>query len=616
MRRSSASIISSASSSSSGSNATGHANSPSAQSITSFPGINNNLVLPPPEIMEIAVQTYFAYSECCFPMLHKTRFAERRPIPALLLTSMLLAAPYLAPAGTIPGTATRRELEIWEQPLFAAAAAELEPALAWGTPSIELVVSVANMAIWALFKGLGTLGRRLSAFAQVLAYKAKILSDPCSFGSKTNVSWEQLAQVSLGGPDWLTLALDSKGVHQIRALWIDYWTRERIAWSLLRLSCSLTNYDVEEAEADSMQALFSADAMHGRRSHPMPAVWEASFSADFDPRMFVEPDGKIADAVSWQLLDRTDPMRIEALERMKLEVLTQRCFFETNHAVLRHRVDAFLGACKAGGFPSPADLPSELPVAEGPVPAALASLILQRDALDADLADFVSAMPPDMIDSLTTMSATNLAASFYATSGSLSFAYVGFFKFIALQLMRIELWSSFGCYLGSCGAKDCELDILEAEFAKPDSRACEFLPVIFQCTRILESWLQHNSSMPFHAGRGRPIFNLMCFHLALLGENKKPGGMKSVNPEIIARHHDVAVCMRVLEQLAERGPWLAHLYKLATRLTHGIRVCELLVEQGIRRVDLIDELGPEMEEGHAELNTVLAVFRHRLASCR
>lgn len=361
---------------------------------------------------------------------------------------------------------------------------------------------------------------------------------------------------------------------------------------------------------------FAPDSLCGRRSHPMPDVWEASFAPDFDPRSYTRTDGaRETDLYSWMAMDRMEPARFAALGRLHDNIVNQRIGFDVIYSVLRHRIRDFKAACRANGFTTPAELPAELPVADGPVSPALAQLILQRDALDADISDFWNAHPIVIRQAFERGSVGEMVELFMRSAGSFWIAFARIPRVCSVPLMRLEVWSSFGCYLGPLGSEN-SIDILADEFSG-GGMFVEFLELAVQATRVLESWIGLNPRLQYYIGSGRTVFRLLCLHVATLERLKRLGAaMDEERMVIAAAEHDVRVCLNILDRLSTKGSWMRPLAKLARKIANGEHVTDVDVDEGVGRVDLPEEEDPALAEEEAKLMKVLAVFRHKLRSCK
>lgn len=198
--------------------------SPTLPEIPSF-------VMPAPEIVNLCIELHFTWTEVLRPMLHRDAFGPSRQVPNLLLYGILLSTPLKTPWVPVPG-ATGQDAKQWERTWFRAAKSELFALLGQSRQEkgdSKAVAAVMLLEAWAQAKGLNALSRKLLWLAEELLVTGGFVVDGLSMEPvPQDRSWEAIAERAAGS-DFKTQELPVEKVMALRTLWIDFWTRHRVA---------------------------------------------------------------------------------------------------------------------------------------------------------------------------------------------------------------------------------------------------------------------------------------------------------------------------------------------------------------------------------------------------
>jgi len=86
------------------------------------------------------------------------------------------------------------------------------------------------------------------------------------------------------GDDFRTRAMSGIEVIQLREIFIDYWTAERIGWTIYSMWRLVAVDRTGAATGRGLELEMDPLTMSNRYSHPMPGVWKASQDLEWDLR--------------------------------------------------------------------------------------------------------------------------------------------------------------------------------------------------------------------------------------------------------------------------------------------------------------------------------------------
>lgn len=550
---------------------------------------------------------FFALTDILLPTLHAGRIFSRRPLPRLLLAAFTLVTPYFAgerSAGT-PGRSPSSPAAFapGEAELFAEASIELSAALNTNVTSAELVASALILATFSIFRGRSKLAKELLVAAHVLGWRAGIFASTNTFSSARTFTFEGVVG-RVFGLDWRERKMTPFEVAEIRELWIDFWTSERLAWSLYFLYRLLAGASPDNTDIFSniRGAAWDPAKMIYRFSPPMPGLWNQSFAPNWDPRV-VEPVAPLMDQLGWLERHRTDPIRYSRLVAFKDAFLTLRTVTEGLNNSLRLRVDAFLQACKEAGLASP----FELPIAPSVLylmkaTPAIQKLLLLRTSLDADITEAWNAFPDVLRSAFHTANAGPALEAIAEGGGNFYFAFNRLPIVFSIPLMRLELFTSFGGALVFNNGQTTLSDSLGDEFGNPGGYA-DMLRDAIAYTRLLASWIKYNPYLESHVSSGLTVFRVLCLHVSSarkvrgLLEAAANANRRDVYESILGVLSDIEkdanTCLDILDRDSKKGSYLLPTARLARKLVDGERVTELDLAMHKMEVDLPDDSAGE-----------------------
>lgn len=542
------------------------------------------------------ISQFCKLSDVVLPLLHAGRLKEETTMPLLLLNAMELLIPYLAGLRN-PSSVLSSEERATEETLFSEASRELSAALGReGGGSCELVASAAILGTWALFRGLGKVAKGMLLAARVFGWHAGIFESPSSFSAPASrLCWEDLAS-KIYGDDWKERPMSLPELKGIRELWIDSWTTERLAWTVFRLGrlvvgdragAAAPAAPIPEPEPDPCKIV-------GRHSHPMPGVWNTSFSLFFDPRL-VPPVRPLSDYIAWIGRPRYDPLRQSNLALLGSSILKIRTLLEAVNYALRFRVDTFLTACKQAGLGSPFELPlvPPVPFIREAAPA-IQQLLIQRASLDADILDAWNVFPECLKTAMATGEAKPAIEEMAEAARDFNFAFNRLPLMCAIPLLRLELCTSFGNPLTSTNGHATLSETLGNEFGTTGGYE-QMLGDAIAYTRVLASWITLNPQLDCHISGGSIIFRVLCRHVASVrylrssaASSSSLGNFSHSHLTIVIQEvdRDVIICLEMLERFARKGSWMVPLYNVAKKLVDGTRITDLELEMAKMRIDL------------------------------
>lgn len=578
---------------------------------------------PSPAAINKCVQIYFEIADITFVMLHRVRFQSSQP-SSLLLASILLAAPYMT-TDPIPGYGTREQTSVWDKPLFQVAKTEMLAFLgSGGNVTIEVVAAVMNLHCFAIHKGLTVLSARLLGLARKLCAAMALVQDAESFAAPEEgiLSFRETVEHRFGADaDIFSSPLSLPQIAELRELWIDYWTRERVVWLVIVLTRA--NRDWTRGVGKPLSTPTGALADLRRPITPTCAVWEASFDLLFDPRTVPDPP-LMSDCLLGLLMDSADPARPAALATLSEHIISGRKLVPFCFYVLRDRVDLFLQACRDAGLATPAGLPID-PAAESD-PKRL-GLIQMREEINDAINACREAFPESVKSALKRGSASDVLAALMAPSGSFyySFNHVTFIP--AINLLRLELYSSCGVYLTmqavqGAGEDWTEQDTLADEFGTGGALFAEFLEDVLLFTRLIEEWRLLNPDFKNHIESSLTlVFRICLLHTSFYKKFKRstlPGRSMDVLTQV---ERDMRACLDVLALYARRTPWAMAVYNLARKTVSEHRISVLELQEARQAVDFsrrpsltgepmeVDE-DEAIEDEARQLQGLLGVYEH------
>lgn len=438
-----------------------------APTITRMPGVP---WLPDVATINQLIDAYFTGADVTLVMLHKGRFQAKRQQPDLLICSILLLAPHMT-ASPIVGRQTREQIHHWDRSLFHRAKGEMVALLSSGSPvAIDAVAAVVNLAVWALFKGLNALAGHLRELAPKLLDLMGLVEDAKTLSPRPGLPTWSETMVLAFGPDIFSRRLDERDLNALQNLWIDYYTRERVVTLVVHFNLITRDWTrkFEPSNAD-----YGYPDLR-RVMPPMPNVWEASHSPDFDPRLLPEPPILI-DVLAPLLMGPDDPRRAQGFQKLTHYFLSERKTVTWVFHVLRDKVDRFLAACTEAGYQTPAALPNISTNDEASLRAldtSTADLLRRRSELDSTILLTRAALPAQVKKGLSNGSAGEIVEALLHHSGSFWYAFNHVTYFSAIVLLRLELYSSCGVYLTMKAVKGSATE--SSGYADQDTLADEF----------------------------------------------------------------------------------------------------------------------------------------------
>jgi hypothetical protein len=97
----------------------------------------------------------------------------------------------------------------------------------------ETVAGIMLLEAWAQAKGLNALSRKLLWLAEQLLIAGGTIVDGLSMEPTPNFrSWDTAAEMAIG-PAWKSPVLPWDEVSKLRSIWIEFWSRHRVAQAVL-----------------------------------------------------------------------------------------------------------------------------------------------------------------------------------------------------------------------------------------------------------------------------------------------------------------------------------------------------------------------------------------------
>lgn len=470
--------------------------------------------------------------ECTFPTLSSYLFCCNTSLSecnSLFLSSVVLLTPHLM----AKGTQTTPDLEartLWDNNFFDRARSELLAFLAlpdWRNKvAREDVAAVLNLVLWSDLAGLSQLRGQLlevmdSVFNALLANM----------------------EVRL----WQTPPVESHNN------WFLYWELCRLAHNRL-----VANWIWNQSPIELNQLAIPL--------LPMPGVWQAIQSADFEPSLMPRPF-LASDVLSFLDFDSADPRRHAMLANFGGLLVSLRNLPLLVYAILRDRVDRFHRRCQVSGFLNLALVPENQH-----------DLLKERNELDATINQIRASFSPEILQAVKGGNARPIIDALTKASGASNYGYIHSLFLAALGMLRLELCTGLVSHVQLSDSDEIQsLESLAEEYQEPAKTFLLEEAVLY--TRFLESW---SSAAPedlvLVLADSAPVFKLLRLHIGFYAKFKASIQQGSISQfsltydpvtslDLLEQlRGDVTVCVRVLRRFAKWGARHAEIYANAVRL--------------------------------------------------
>lgn len=547
-------------------------------------------ILPDTELLRKVTDLYFTESDISHNLLHRGRFTSLRNPPALLVSSILLAGPYIARTSLPEITDDPRVWHAWDRAYFERSKFELMFLVAnihdgSQVVDVETVVALINLTIWAFYKGVLKFGGQLFELSTRLAKLAGIVSDVETLNRATilPLTWEQHATNIFGPSIWTDPNLPHTVVSELRLLWIDFMTRERVNQVLLFFRWGMQDWN----RRLDMVKKFDLTALQ-RQTTPWPKWWDASFDESFDPRMLPKAP-IVADIFDFMRYDDPlDPRRLASLAGLGNAILENRMVLRWLDVILRSEVDQFIVNCYTSGVLSPAflwDIGSTVNQIDSETRA---RLIAHRTKVDTLLLQVQASFTEPVKKALQESNAVDVFAQFFPHVGCFYTTYTTMSYIPTISMMRLELHSSLGVYL-TIPQNGSESLSLADEYGFGGQLFTDFLSDVMLATRFFEDWQRINPTFKHHImGPITLIFRLCCLHASFYRRFRRsifgsdPAGLLS------GVEHDVQVCLNVLAGYARHANFGRGIYNFAQKIVSDQKMDEVDIDKGWMRLDNIE----------------------------